>query len=66
MLDRSEHARNSRMQMQETETDELIITLIDLISSRDHKELRYFLTDVLIDVTMVYDNRGFNMAHICA
>jgi hypothetical protein len=49
--------KNSRMQTLETietdnqKTDELIITLIDLISSRDHDELRIFLTEVLIDVT---------------
>jgi hypothetical protein len=47
-------------------TDELIVILIDLISSRDHEELRFFLTEVLIDVTQVYDDRGYNMAHVCA
>jgi hypothetical protein len=50
----------------ESDIDQLIITLIDLVISRDHIDLGKFLGEVLIDITKVYDERGFNMAHIAA
>lgn len=52
--------------LDESDADLLITTLIDLVSSGDHYVLDSFLSGVLIDVTKVYDERGFNLTHICS
>lgn len=48
------------------DVDQLIINLIDLISFGDHKELQNLLNKVEIDLAEVYDERGYNLIHICA
>lgn len=45
---------------------ELIISrVIDLVSCRDHRNLSSFLGTVLLDLTKVYDERGYTLVHIC-
>jgi len=43
-----------------------IIAIIDLVSCRDHEELQRFLDMVFIDLTKVYDERGFNLVHLAS
>lgn len=45
---------------------ELIISrVIDLVSCRDARNLSSFLATVLLDLTKVYDERGYTLVHIC-
>ena len=48
------------------DVDQLLINLIDLISFGDHKELQNLLNKVEIDLAEVFDERGYNLIHICA
>ena len=46
--------------------DQIILNLIDIISFGDINELELLLSRVEIDVIEVYDERGYNLAHICS
>ena len=46
--------------------NDIIIAIIDLVSCGDHEELQRFLENVVIDLTKVYDDRGFNLIHLAS
>ena len=48
------------------DSEQIIINLIDLITFGDHKELQNLLNTVEIDASEVYDERGYNLIHICS
>lgn len=46
------------------EFEQIMIGIIDLVACGDFEELENFLNLILVDVTQIYDERGFTLAHI--
>ena len=48
-----------------SEFENILNNVVDLVASRDHEELQRFLEHVVnLDLTQVYDERGFSLVHI--
>ena len=46
------------------EFEQIMVGIIDLVACGDYEELENFLNLILVDVTQIYDERGFTLAHI--
>jgi hypothetical protein len=46
------------------EFEQIIIRVIDLVASRDHWRLMEFLSTAVLDLTQVYDERGYTLVHM--
>ena len=56
--------RDSNIEVQLQEFESIIVSILDLVACKDHISLQSFLETVLLDLTKVYDERGFTLVHI--
>ena len=62
--ERSSSVGTNNIEVNLQEFESIIISILDLVACKDHVNLQTFLETVMLDLTKVYDERGFTLVHI--